>query len=230
MNLRTCSMVFVATIACGHVSAGVISLDLLDPAGVGGTAGEAFEARNPFTISDVTFSAAAVTSLGSMTGAYSANASTAGLNSVGVLDSPSEMDVGEVLTFTLTFDDAALAVKLLSIDFSGIGSTSDDSALATTSAGMFTLFTGQPDFNGSTDVWSPDGITYLTGDTISVQASGVANEVALQAMSFNVTTISVPEATIFPALVFLTVCGAGLQRRRQSAVRRVALAPDGLTT
>ena len=150
MNLRTCSMVFVATIACGHVSAGVISLDLLDPAGVGGTAGEAFEARNPFTISDVTFSAAAVTSLGSMTGAYSANASTAGLNSVGVLDSPSEMDVGEVLTFTLTFDDAALAVKLLSIDFSGIGSTSDDSALATTSAGMFTLFTSQPTFDQRT--------------------------------------------------------------------------------
>ncbi len=215
MSWRTCSMAFVVAFTCARLSAGVITVDLLDPTGDVGTAGEAFETGNSFTVSGVTFSLAAATSLGSMTGSYSANSSTAGINSDGVGDAPSELDLGESLTFTLTFDDAALMVELESIDFSGVGSTADDAALVTATAGAFTLFTGQADFNGSTDVWSPAGISFSTGETMAVQASGVANVVALQAMSFDVSTIAVPEPAVLPALVCLTMCVAGFRRCRR---------------
>lgn len=216
MSGHNCGMVLVSLFTCARLSAGVITLDLLDPAGVTGTAGDAFEAGDSFTTAGVTFSAAASTSLGAMTGSYSANATTAGINSDGILDAPSELDVGERLAFTLTFDDAAFSVELQTVDFSGIGGTTDDSARVTTTAGTFTLFTGQPNFNGSTDVWSPIGLVFATGDTIEVHASGLANNVALQAMSFDITTISVPEPTAFPALLCLSasvVAVAGLRRK-----------------
>ncbi len=216
MSWRVCGIVFVVAFTCARLSAGVITLDLLDPTGDAGTAGEAFEAGNSFTVAGVTFSVAASTSLGSMTGPYSANSSTAGLNSDDVGDEASELDLGESLTFTLTFDDAALMVELENIDFSGVGATAADSAFVTTTAGSFTLFTGQADFNGTTDVWSPGGITFSTGDMLAIQASGVANVIALQAMSFDVSTIAVPEPAVLPALLCLSACVVGFRRCRRT--------------
>ncbi len=212
---RICSMAFVAALTCANLSAGVITLDLRDPAG---SAGEAFEAGNSFTVSGVTFSVAASTSWGTATGSYSGNSSTAGVNSDGVGDEPSRLDVGETLTFTLTFDDAALMVELENIDFSLVGGTADQAALVTTTAGSFTLFTGAADFNGTTNVWSPAGITFSTGDAMVIQASGSDNVVALQAMSFDVASIAVPEPAAFVVLFCLTACVAGFRCRRRRKI------------
>jgi hypothetical protein len=197
-----------------QVSAAIISFDLLDPTGVGGTAGEAFESGSPFTASGLTIAVAGTTTLGSTTGVYSANTSEAGFNSGGlVADQASGLDFGETLTFTLNF--AGLNVSFASIDFSGIGSSSADSAFVAVSGGApAELFTTVPGFNGTTDVWTPSGgLTIANNDTIVVTASDV---VFLERISFDVTAVPEPSTFAFLGLLTGGVMAHRVRRRRRN--------------
>lgn len=197
--------------------AGLITLDLLDPTGTGNTAGEAFNLPNSFFVSGVTFDASTTTTLGTGTSSFSSNTSNAGVDSDGITsgggDSASELDAGETLKLTLTFDAAAWSVALANVDLSGVGG-STDAATVTTPAGTFDLFTGQPDFNGSTDVWSPSGLTFASGQMIQFETN---DRISVPAITFDITAIAVPEpsAFLFMAIVAAPVCAAAAYRKRK---------------
>ena len=193
------------------VQGALVNFNLLDPTGTANTAGEAFEAGMPFTNMGITLSAIPTTTLGSGSGTFSANTTSAGINSAGTTaDGASEVDAGETLTFTVSFAPSTI-VSLTSIDFSGIGSDATDAAFVSINGGSaISLFTGQPDFNGGTDVFTPTiGIT--SGDTLAISA---ADAVGLQEISFHATALAVPEAS---SLFALSLCGFAVLTRRRRA-------------
>lgn len=194
----------------GTAVGGIITFDFLDPSGTGNTAGEAFELGNPFADMGVTISASVATTLGSGTGSYSANTSTAGIDSDGVTsgggDAASELDAGETLTISFTF--SGLDVSLQSVDFGGVGSDTSDMAIVALNGGAgIELYTGQPDFNGTTDLWTPSGFVLQSGDQMSFSTSDRA---FLTAMT--VSTAAVPEPSTFLMLLITLVGVAGVRR------------------
>ena len=190
-------------------------LDLRDPNPDEGTAGESFEATGTFADSGITFDVTAATTLGDMTGFFSANTTSAGINSDGVTgaggDGASELDFGETLSISLTFPES-ISVLLSAIDFSGVCDATDK-AIVTTPAGTVDLFSGVTDFSGADD-WTPSGgIEFNSGDAIQIQAS---DRVSLRTVTFNTTT-SVPEPSGFLYLSLATVLlGATRRFRRRS--------------
>ena len=206
----------------GSANADLIPFDLLDPSGVAGTAGEALESTGSVTIGGVTINVGAASSITGSTGAdFSANASTAGINTGGVTggDGASELDLGETLTFTFTFGSET--VSLNEIDFSGVGGnagagvSAGDAALVNVAGSSFSLFTGVTDFSGGTDTFSPDGgITLASGDTIVISAE---ETIVIQGITLHVKPATVPEPS---SLAVLGIgCVAGLMRRRRTSVK-----------
>ncbi|SMP55574.1 PEP-CTERM protein-sorting domain-containing protein [Neorhodopirellula lusitana] len=193
--------------------AAIVTFNLLDPSGVAGTAGEDLETIDFTIASGVTLSEVATSTFagGNGTGTFSANGTTAGVNTGGTFDDEaSQFDAGETLTFTVNFS-APTIVTLTSIDFSGIGSDSSDSATVLVDGTSFELFTGKLNFNGSSDEWTPT-IALTDGDTIAVSVSNVA---ALEAVSFDVTAVPEPSMAVF----LFAVGGALIERRRRDARR-----------
>ena len=198
---------------CNVAHCELVTLDLTDAAS---TAGDSFENTGTFSTNGVTFSVSAATTLGDGTGSFSANGSNAGVDSDGVTgaggDSASEIDNGETLTFSLTFA-ATTTVSLNNIDFQGVGGSASDQASVSINGGAATnLFTGQADFNGSSDVWTPSGgISLSSTNTIAITTS---DQISLQAISFDINLAPVPEPA--SAITFAGICSTlALWRRRR---------------
>jgi hypothetical protein len=173
----------------------LITYDLTDPTGTGGTAGEAFEAGNTFTAGGVT-----ITVTTTPASSYTANATQGGVAN-------SLLDAGESVTLTFT----GLSFDLISIDLNLVGDAdSTDSALVTVDGNLFELHTGVANFNGTTDVWSPTPIPLVSGDTI-VFAADI--QIGLQALTLDVEAIPEPSAFLFGGVAFGMTSFAAISRR-----------------
>jgi len=190
-----CGFIVMVALAMGLTSSGasIVNLSMLDNSGVTGEAADAFEAGNSFVDSGLTFAISVATTLGNGTGSFSANSTTAGINSDGSGDSASALDLGETLTLTVTFSSQSVSsVVFKSLSLNGVGSANGNDAAFVTVAGgsTVTLETGVTDFNGSSDVWTPNGgITLSSGDTIVLSAE---NTMAMEGASFEVSPVPEP--------------------------------------
>jgi hypothetical protein len=111
----------------------------------------------------------------------------------------------------LTFGTST-TVSFDSVDLTGVGSDSADQATVDFTGGTSVdLHTGQPDFNGSADVWQPaGGIALNSGDTISFTSSAVFG---LETITFDIVTTAVPEPSTFTS--FGIISSLLLIRRRR---------------
>lgn len=139
------------------------------------------------TFNGITFVATATTSFGDGTAVYNSAGSGSGVNTGGgggaIGDDASAIDVGEVLTFTLTFDESLLEVALEEIDFGGANEPDEisgltDSAIFSISGGPATEFTGDADFTSAP-------ISLSSGDTLVF-----SNASTEEAASFDINDIS----------------------------------------
>lgn len=205
----------ILLIASAPVHGAIIVLDLLDPTGIANTAGEAFESAGSYTESGVTFTVSATSVNGSMSGSFSANGSSAGVDTDGQTgaqgDATSEIDSGETLIFTMSF--SGLNLLLTAIDFDEVGAADGDDAGLVSIAGAVpvVLETGVADFNGTSDVWTPTGgVEILSGESIAISAE---DNVELISISFSTASAAVPEPTHF---AFLFSCAAvAVYRKRR---------------
>lgn len=213
--MKFISASFIAAIvlsffSCTQAHADLAMFDLTDPTNGDESAGEAFENDMPFTSNGVTITATTDSTFSGATGSsYSANGSGGGVNSAGTSDDgASVLDALETITFTVTFAAPVTALQLTEIDLSGVGATAADQATINVAGTSFDLFTGQPDFAGGSDTWTPS-IAINSGDTIVFSA---AEAYALNSITFHTTT-AVPEPTA--ALMFgIALAGLGFRRRR----------------
>lgn len=196
----------------------IVTLELRDPTGVAGVAGENFEAGISYVENDVTFVAGASSTLGNGTAVYNATTARAGVNSGGISgtggDDASQIEAGETLFIGISLGSTVTQVRLLEVDFAGV-TDADDSAFVTYVDGSggaisVTLDDTLDSVNGN-GVWTPvGGILIQDGDSISFGNTSVGNY-RLQTLTLEITTI--PE----PSIAMLG-CGFGvlvlLRRRR----------------
>lgn len=223
-------MKFFATFAVLSIAfqisanASLITFDLRDPSGTGGTAGEALEANGFVTIDGVTLTVAVTPGFGESSASFNALSSQAGVDTDGVSSATDDSDGidgddGEELSFTVTFNGAQISsVSLAEVDLAGVGSASGgDAGLITQNSTLIaTLETGVSGFNGSTDVWTPPStISVSSGD---VFIFGAEANIGIQTITFDVTAVPEPSPLLFS---LIAICGAGifyrLKRKRVDA-------------
>lgn len=189
------------------ITAAIVTLNMLN---VSGSAGEAFNSSSSFTDSGVTFSVSATTTLGSMTGRFSANTTSSGVDSDGLSgvggDDTSGMDAGETLNLLIAFP-TNIDVTLTEIDFDEIGpANGDDAALVSVGGNSFTLETGATNFNGSSDEWSPM-ISINDGNVISFSAE---DNYEIISISFDIQAVPEPTSLV----MFASILGFCVRRRK----------------
>lgn len=198
-------------VECSVLSADIILFDLKDAAG---TAGRALETSGSFTTNGMTITVETESSEGDLTSSFSANATTAGVNTGGTsLDQASQLESYELLKFTLS----GSGFYLTSIDFQGVGGTgAGDAALVTVGGVGYKLETGADDFNGSTDLWTPaGGILLASGSLIEIKSENV---IGLESLSIE-TISAIPEPASMGMLVSIAGLAGVIVRRRK--VRRL---------
>lgn len=178
-----------------------------------GNAGAALESVGTFTNHGVTLSTTVTSTLGSMTGNFSANGSGSGVNSAGITagDGPSELDAGETVTFTFAFSTPT-TVTFSSFDFSGVGpSAGGDAALVSVNGGSdLILETGVANFNGGSDVWTPN-LAFTSGATIRVNAQ---DTIRFEELTLDIVT-AVPEPSSWAMMVMAGTCVVFCRHRRK---------------
>ena len=192
------------------VSADIVTFDLGPSAG---SIGSLFEAGSTSeTINGVTLSFAVEPINGSFFGLASPDSS--GVFTLGETgNARARVNVGEAVTFTVT---SARALELQSLDLNGVGPASDaalDAAFVSVNGGgPIELRTGVSDFNGSTDVWTPN-LAIASGSTFRISTN---DELGLQGITFNVAAIPEPSSW---AIISVIGLGTTIFRRRQSQKR-----------
>jgi len=195
------------------MSAQAVAAPVFDLRDVAGSAGEALEDGFTFSDGGLTISVAVATTLGDGTGEYRANASQGGVDSDGVTsgggDAASELDAGETLTFTLSYDPGTASASLTFVDLQGVDDASD-SATVNINGSLTTLSVAIPGvFNISTDVWTTGGISIPDGSTIILTTN---DRIGIQELTFNVVSV-IPEPSS-AGLACLGVFGWIARRRR----------------
>lgn len=95
------------------------------------------------------------------------------------------------------------------IDLGGVGGDLADGANFTIGGSSIDLFTGEPDFNGSTDVYTPTSpISLSAGDSIVLTGSSTTSIFDLDGI--NVTAVPEPSTALLGAIGVLAL----LRRRR----------------
>jgi len=116
-------------------------------------------------------------------------------------------------SINITFD---VQTQLISLDLGGISdSLSDGAVIVVGSNAPVSLYTGQPNFNGTSDIWSPSTpITLNAGQSILISGSDPAAVIDLDRF----TVAAVPEPSSFLLLGFggLTL----LSRRKRLATKK----------
>ena len=141
---------------------------LLGPVGLG----DALDEGAPFTatFAGVTFVASATTNFGDLTAEFNATNGGSGVNTGGggnpIGDSASGIDIGEELTFTLTFDPALFDVALEEVDFGGLNGD-DDTATLAIAGGTPTVFTSDLDLTATPFSLSSGDTLVFTNTSVS---------------------------------------------------------------
>ena len=190
--------VFAALIGCSPPTYGeIVFFDISDN---NGTAGEGLENFGFFTASGVTITVSTFSASNSNS-AFQANGSRGGVDN-------NDVDNDEILTFTFTFANPFATLNF--IDLQGVGNNLSDAAFVNINGAVTTLFTGQPDFNGTTDVWTPaGGIVINSGDSIVFTA---ADKFGVQGIELDVEAI--PECS--SVFMFASAIAVSNRRRRRS--------------
>ena len=209
MISRAAAAIFATVLFSCSASAGLVVFDFTSS----GDAGDFFD-DSPGGISHtqegVTLEMNTSTTLGpTLLSEFNAISTNAGIDSLSTTtnDNPSGIDFGEELTFEITFDSTMFAVELFSVDWNRVGADSSDAAIfSLNKSSVVELHTGEANFNGTTDVWTPPNLSLTSGDVILLTAT---DEVGLQGITFNVT--NVPEPTSL--MCFLAPIVAMIPRR-----------------
>lgn len=218
--LAALSFLASACLSC-ELSAELITFNLRDPNGNGNdtanTAGEQFE--NGAT--NVTQGGIQMNLILGGSVSYLADSNGGGLDTAGV--NPGQGDIADAIdrddplleSFSFSFEfgpDTSLVLREL--DLAGVGSNAvnpSDSALVVIGGGApIRLGTGAADFNGTTDVWSPD-LTITSGEVFTLTAEDSFSIQQIIVESFSTTPI--PEPSAFVALG-IGLLGMGVYRRR----------------
>ena len=118
------------------------------------------------------------------------------------------IDYGEVLSIVFNVD-----VEIEGAYFGGVGSDANDGVRAVIATEEYFFYTGEDDFNGSSNRWSPNPPVMLTAGQI-VQLTTSQN---VSGEKFNLKTIDVaiPHAPEPRAIILLAIGALGMLTRRQ---------------
>jgi hypothetical protein len=198
-------------LVAGNSWGAIVTFDLRSTSG---QAGAAFrDGATSFSLGGVTLSHMA------SPGSYFALADNGGVNTSESGNQRARINASNAESVVFTISAINSNIVLSNIDFNLVdGTTSADAAIVSINgAAPISLFTGITNFNGTTDVWSPN-IQLASGSTIAISA---ASEIGLQGITFDVTAVPEPSS-----LALLTVCGVAGVIYRRRAVSQVPNADD----
>lgn len=188
MKLHSLLFAIAVPIATSHAAV------IFDFTGQGGTFDNMTSVSVPLVDGGINFSMT-VTGTG---GDLNSNASGIGINDANI--------DGMAESITLSF---SIDTELNFLDLGGVGGDVSDGADVTIAGTNFQFFTGQPDFNGSSDVFTPATPIALTaGQTIVITGASATSVFDIDSIS--VTAVPEPSST----LLLTSLAGLFVLRRR----------------
>ena len=146
---------------------------------------------------------------------FNAVSGGAGVNTIGVTsgDGASQVDVGEELVFTFTFDNPIASISLTELDFVDFSSVGEQISVTAPGTSFVLGIQGSDDGDfqvDSSQSFSPTGgILFSSGDSITIAAANFG-DFQIQDLTFNL--VSVPEPTSL--LMFGAYVSVVARRRR----------------